>query len=228
VDATIFLISFWIGLTLWSLRRLHSGNDAKLDRKQKEYVLEIIITIFTVGCFVFEALNYFGNHPISFSLPQGNATTSHWTTITLPTLFPKPLPLPTVLAFFLLLIVFSISFGVIWGRYERHKTVSENMVIGLWEKNQYKDRVNRDVRQIEADAKTADKSIDIQFDSWNRNIDHARKPSLIDNPNLYKVLENLSQAVNDRNDKRYMKDFGKENRKVLKRCKELRKLHFID
>jgi hypothetical protein len=96
-----------------------------------------------------------------------------------------------------------------------------------WEKNRYKDAVNHDVRKIAAEAKKADKSIDMQFHSWN-GVDHARKPLLIDDPKLYQALENLSRAMNDRNDHRYEKRFTKDNRLVLKRCAELRVLDFIN
>lgn len=189
--------------------------------------LTVILIVIAAASLAVETATYIGEHPISIPLPQSNASNSSYMTLTIV----RPSFIPVIPAFarpyVAVIFVASLVTGIAFATY-RHFQPIKVPSPPQWDRNQYKDRVHRDVLQIEESAKKADKTIDIQFSSWNRNIDHSKKPLLIDDTKLYDALQNLSDAVNDRNFYRYSPKFKTCNELVLTRCEELRKLHFID
>jgi hypothetical protein len=101
-----------------------------------------------------------------------------------------------------------------------------------WAKSQYQNKVKRDVTVIEKELGETDKPNDIQFLSWNAGIDHGRKPWLIDNENNFNALQDLSDALNGRNN--YLREAGSNNlefprlnKKCIEAVEKLKQLHFI-
>lgn len=110
MDTFVLLIISWVGLTFSSIHRAHSGNDAKLEKKDLIWVVPTAVsgTLFT--------LDWVTSHwsSISIPFPQGNATTSQYITIRIPRVFPQlPSPIAMILlVVFVGLLITSATFSI--------------------------------------------------------------------------------------------------------------------
>jgi len=163
-----------------------------------------------------------------------------------PNIVPSPLNRLLAIESTLLMFVFSATyFARTWFK---PTTVTEAKLEGViesrpfiieewWERTQYQNKVKRDLVKIRLQLNEIDHPKDIQFHSWNRGVDHRRKPWLIGDDRIATAIQRFPDALNERNDyvrengvlnSRDHPEFMRLNQECINWYEQVRALGFIE
>jgi hypothetical protein len=195
--------------------------------------------------------DYAATHLPPTHIPQVNATDSKYIWVPIPRLFP-PFPSPVsifLLGVVLVSLVISIYFEIhdaIMRRKSFARFSVEKVPVELelevdpeqekGKRLQYQAKVRQELPRLRKELDDTKRPKKIEFNSWNKGVDHELKPRLIHDEPLCKALEKFSNALNERND--YLDEKGvlygqqhpeflRLNQVCIDKYQELRKLGFV-